>query len=248
MLAAGLLPGVAVAGAWPMPRGATQAIFKYERGRADQGFAVDGSRAPILGVEDDDVSVFVEHGLTSRLTLQAQGGFTRGTDGVQTGEGRGPLSAGLRWTPLVLRSGREVVSVYAGATLLGEGRNSAYLPPGAGDYDGEVRVFYGRSGRLRGRETFLDLQAARLVRSGAPDETRLDVTLGQEVRRDWLVLAQAYAGQADARGRDPLWLKLELGLVRRLGAWRLQAGWRETVAGRLTPAEGGPVLAVWRSF
>ena len=197
---------------------------------------------------DDDVSVFTETGLTRTLTLQAQGGYTRGDDGVVSGDGRGPMSLGLRWTPFTWRSGREVLSVYAGGTLLGEGRNSAYTPPGAGDFDGELRVLYGRSALVAGREGFVDLEAARLVRAGLPDETHLDATLGYEVRRDWLVLAQAYAGDAEARGRDPRWLKLELGAVRRLGAWRLQAGWRETVAGRLTPREGGPVLAVWRTF
>lgn len=231
-----------------MPAGHTQAILKYERGRADEGFTRGGGRAAIPGVKDDDLSVFVERGLTSRLTLQAQGGVTRGDDGVQSGEGRAPLSLGLRWTPVVRRQGREVFSLYAGGTLLGQGRNSAYLPPGAGDFDGEVRGFYGRSARVAGREAFLDLQAARLLRTGAPNETHLDVTLGYEARREWLVLAQAYAGRAEARGLDPRWLKLELGLVRRLGAWRAQAGWRQTVAGRLTPREGGPVLAVWRGF
>lgn len=222
--------------------------MKYERGRADEAFDADGVRSPILGVADDDLSVFVEHGLTDRLTFQGSASLTRGTDGVITGEGRGPLTAGLRWTPVVRANGREVWSVYVGGTRLGEGRNSAYLPPGAGDYDGEVRAFYGRSARVLGREAFLDVQAARLFRSGAPDESHLDVTLGYELRAKWLVLVQAYAGQADAAGLDPRWLKLEAGLVRQFGDWRVQAGWRDTIAGRLTPIEGGPVLAVWRRF
>ena len=167
---------------------------------------------------------------------------------MQAREGRGPLTAGLRWTPVVRRSGREVISVYAGATLTGEGRNAAYLPPGAGDYDGEIRLLYGRSAPLRGREAFLDVQVARLFRAGVADETHVDATLGWEPRRNWLVLAQAYAGEADTVGPNPRWLKLEVGLVRRFGSWRVQAGWRDTVTGRLTPAEGGPVLAVWRAF
>ncbi len=231
-----------------MPKGQTQAILKYERGRADEGFDAREDRQDIRQVRDDDVRVFVEHGLTDRLTLQLDGGYTRGEDGFNAGEGRGPLSGGLRWTPHVGRGGREVVSVYAGATALGEGRNSAYLAPGAGDYDGEFRVYYGRSALVLGREGFVDLQAAYLARAGAPDEGRIDATAGWEVRRDWLVLAQMYAGRADAPGIDPYWVKLEFGVVRRLGSWSLQAGWRDTAAGRLTPAEGGPVLAVWRRF
>lgn len=231
-----------------MPKGATQAILKYEHGEADEGFDGGGDRQDIRRVQDDDLYLFVEHGLTDRLTLQLQGGYTRGDDGTNFGEGRGPISGGLRWTPYMGRGGREVVTVYAGATYLGQGRNSAYLPPGAGDFDGEFRLFYGRSARVVGREAFVDLQAAYLSRSGAPDETRIDATFGVEVRPQWLVLGQLYAGDALAPGPDPQWLKLELGVVRRLGPWALQAGWRETVAGRLTPAEGGPVLALWRRF
>ncbi len=49
-------------------------------------------------------------------------------------------------------------------------------------------------------------------------------------------------------GRDPRWAKVEAGVVRSFGAWRVQAGWRSTVAGRQTPAEDGPVLALWRTF
>ena len=61
-------------------------------------------------------------------------------------------------------------------------------------------------------------------------------------------MVQTYAGQADAAGVRPAWLKLEASAVRRFGDWRLQAGWRQAVAGRAVPAEGGPVLAVWRAF
>ena len=231
-----------------MASGATQAILKYERGRADESFTRAGASTASDRVADDDVSVFVEHGLTSRLTFQGQAGYTRGEVGPFRNDGRGPISAGLRWTSYVGRGGREVLSLYVGGIVDGEGRNAAYLPPGEGSYTGEFRVLYGRSALVFGREAFLDVQAARLVRSSFADETHLDVTAGYEVRRDWLVLVQSYLGDADATGPDPRWAKVEAGVVRRFGAWRAQAGWRETVAGRFTPREGGPVLALWRSF
>ena len=44
------------------------------------------------------------------------------------------------------------------------------------------------------------------------------------------------------------WLSMETSVVRRLGDWSLQAGWRQTAAGRETPISGGPVVAVWRRF
>ena len=94
----------------------------------------------------------------------------------------------------------------------------------------------------------MDVQAGYLVRSAFADETRLDLTFGYEVAPKWLVLLQNYDGDAMTSGRDPRWAKVEAGVVRRLGSWRVQGGWRATVAGRLTPAEDGPVVALWRTF
>ena len=247
-LGAAAVAGSAHAGAWPEGTGVTQAILKYERGRSDEDFTSTGGRASAPHVADDDLSLFVEHGLTSRLTFQGQIGYTRGQVGPFESDGRGPISAGLRWTPYVGANGREVLSVYAGGVLDGEGRNSAYLLPGQGDHDGEFRVLYGRSAKVFGREGFLDVQVAYLARSAFADETHLDVTVGYEVARNWLLLLQNYDGDAMTAGRDPRWAKVEGGVVRRFGSWRVQAGWRATVAGRSTPAESGPVLAVWKTF
>ena len=252
-LACGVVAALAIstpawAGAWPMPAGATQAILKYEAGRASDGLDADGSRVAIPHVADDDLSVFVEHGLTSRLTLQAQLGATRGDDGYEENEGRGPVSLGLRYTVLVQARGRQVFSVYVGGTAPGVGRNAAYAKPDQGRADGEVRLLFGRSALVFGREAYVDVEAARLFRSELADENRLDLTLGYEARRNWLVLAQAYAGEAQTRPVSARWLKLELGLVRRLGSWRVQGGWRDTVVGRNVPVEGGPVVALWKTF
>jgi hypothetical protein len=95
---------------------------------------------------------------------------------------------------------------------------------------------------------FTDLQVARLKRSGLADETRVDVTLGLRPKDHWLIMAQAYAGNADSTPAGSRWRKGELSVVRDLGAWSLQAGWRQTLSGRETSADHGPVLAVWRRF
>ena len=62
------------------------------------------------------------------------------------------------------------------------------------------------------------------------------------------MLLQNYDGEAETQPVSSRWYKVEAGLVRRLGPWRVQAGWRQTVAGRNTPEEGGPVVALWRRF
>ena len=247
-LALALAPAAARAGAWPMAPGVTQAIFKYEAGRASDAVDRKGDRVDVPDVADDDLSVFVERGLTRRLTLQAQAGVTRGDDGFEENTGRGPISLGLRYALLVNAGGRQVVSLYVGGTAPGVGRNAAYARPDQGRADGEVRLLYGRSWLLFGRETYVDLEAARLFRSELADETRLDLTFGREVRRNWLLLSQAYLGEADTRPVSARWIKLETGLVRRFGPWRVQGGWRTTVTGRNVPLEGGPVVALWRTF
>lgn len=198
------------------------------------------------GRTDESVSLYIERGLTERLTLQGKLGWTRGKDAFVAYEGRGPVELGLRYA--ALRGERSVISLYAGAVLAGEGRNAGYAAPGAGSADLEARLLAGRSGVYRGAPAFAEVQLARLDRSGLPDETRLDLTLGVEPSPRWLILTQVYAGAADGAGTSPRWLKLELSAVRRVGGWRLQAGWRESLAGRESPAERGPVFAVWRSF
>lgn len=195
---------------------------------------------------DESVSLYVERGLTDRLTLQGKLGWTRGEDAFVAYEGRGPAELGLRYT--VLRTDRSVVSLYAGAVLAGEGRNAGYAAPGAGTTDLETRLLAGRSGTFRSRPVFAEAHLAWLDRSGLPDETHLDLTLGMESSPGWLMLTQVYAGEANSAATSPRWLKLEVSAVRRFGDWRLQAGWRESVAGRESPVERGPVLAVWRSF
>ncbi|MDP1737850.1 MAG: hypothetical protein Q8L23_10455 [Caulobacter sp.] len=245
-LAAVLFCGEATAGAWPAEAGETLAILKYERSGADAAFEADGSRAAMPQRSDESVSLYVERGLTERLTLQASAGWTRGEDVFVSYEGRGPIELGLRYA--AFRTDRSVVSLYLGAALAGEGRNAGYAAPGAGETDLEARLLAGRSAALLGRPAFVEVQLARLDRSGLPDETRLDLTLGVEPSPRWLLLAQTYAGQADDGASVAAWIKLEVSAVRRFGDWRLQAGWRQSLAGRSSPAEGGPVFALWRAF
>lgn len=238
--------GEALAGAWPMEPGRTQAIFKYERTTADQGYDPQANLVPIDGRRDESLSVFIERGITPRLTLQAKAGATRGRDRWVSYSGRGPIKAGLRWT--ARRDPRSSLALYLGAGEAGGGRNAGYAAPGEGSLDLEARVLYGRSAVWRGREVFIDLEAARLKRHGLADETRLDATLGLRPAKSWLLLAQTYAGQADRGDVDARWIKSEISVVRAFGDWGVQAGLRDTVAGRETARDQGILLAVWRRF
>lgn len=233
-----------MAGAWPMEPGRTQLITKYERTSADQGFDPDGALVTVGHRRDEMLSVFVEHGLTPSLTLQGKVGVVRGRDRWVDYEGRGPIEAGVRWT--VRRDDRSSLALYVGAGEAGAGRNAGYATPGQGSLDLEARVLYGRSGVWRGREVFVDLQAARLKRQGLADETRVDVTLGVRPARNWLLLGQTYAGKTDRGEVAARWVKNEISVVRAVGPWSAQVGWRDTVVGREVARDRGLLLSLWR--
>ena len=250
-----VLSGPAVAGAWVQPKGQGQVILKYEDMRADRGFDPDGQSLPLpASRRDRSAGVFAEYGVTDRLTLQLKGDWQEGRDVFVDYQGRGPLEVGVIWQ--AARTDRWAVSLYGGYADGGEGRNAGYAAPGQGKHDWEVRGSVGRSfaggqGRFSATGRFVEAQVARRFRSGLSDETRIDLTLGSHYGPDWMILGQAFAGQADddALGRPGArWLSVETSAVRRLGTWSLQAGWRRTLAGRETPIASGPMIAVWRRF
>lgn len=241
----------AAAGPWTLPRGDGQAIVKFEAMRAGEGYDPDGNLADLPADRRDTVvSVFAEYGLTRRLTVRFKGDWQSGEDAFVDYEGRGPLELGLNWQ--VWRDANTAVALYGGVADGGEGRNAGYAPPGVGGQDWEVRAAVGRSfgpGRWLGRGAtgaFVTLEAARRMRGGLPDETRVDATFGVHYGPDWMILNQVYGGQADAGG--PQWLSAETSLVRHFGRWSVQAGWREAISGRETPRSGGPVIGLWRRF
>jgi len=248
-LAAAALAGPAAAGPWTQPKGTAQVIVKFEDMRADRGFDPDGAMADLpAGRRDMTVGVFAEYGLTDRLTLQFKGDWQSGEDAFVDFEGRGPIELGVTWQ--AWRDDQTAISLYAGYAHGGEGRNAGYAAPGQGEQDWEVRASVGRSfeagwGPIPPR-SFVDVQGARRMRQGLPDEIRFDATVGTRFGDDWMVLAQAFGGQADDGG--PRWLSVETTVVRDFGEWSVQAGWRQTVAGRETPQAGGPVIGLWRRF
>ncbi|WP_339930519.1 hypothetical protein [uncultured Brevundimonas sp.] len=210
---------------------------------ADSGFDPEGRLTDLPGERRDrSFGVFAEYGLSDRLTLQLKGDWQQGEDAFVDYDGRGPLEIGLTWQ--VWRDDTTAISLYGGYADGGEGRNAGYAAPGIGDHDWEARLSVGRS--VANGRGFVDLQAARRMRDGLPDEARVDATVGVHLGDNWMVLGQMFGGVADDSG--PRWLNVETSLVRRLGPWSVQAGWRQTVTGRETPAAGGVVLALWRRF
>jgi hypothetical protein len=222
------------------------AIQKYEGQETDEGFDPGGAEVSIDPRRDETLSLYVEYGLSNRLTLQTKAALTRGHDNFVDYEGRGPIELGLRYA--LLHKDQSVVSVYLGAIKDGVGRNAGYAAPGQGGMDLEARLLAGTSRQWRGVQGFAEVQVARLKRNGLADETRIDATAGLRPRPGWLLMVQAYTGQAKSEPVQSRWRKREVSVTHDLGAWSLQAGWRQTLSGRETPSDRGPVLAVWRRF
>ncbi|WEK58776.1 MAG: hypothetical protein P0Y52_04380 [Candidatus Brevundimonas phytovorans] len=239
----------AAAGAWNLPKGQGQAIMKYEDMRADESFVAGGRVDLPADRVDRAASLLVEYGLSDRLTVQVKGEWQSGRDDYADYEGRGPVEIGARWQ--AWRDEASVVAVYAGYAQAGEGRNAGYASPGVGDSDWEMRLLAGRSIDGSGvkwapQRSFVEAQVARRWRQGLPDEVRIDVTAGAHVGQSWMLMAQGFGGAVDGDGAR--WLSVEVTAVRDFGAWSLQGGWRQAVAGRDTPAAGGPIFGVWRRF
>lgn len=243
-------------GAWTQKKGKGQVIVKADRMRADDGFDPYGVRRPLPEARrDTTVGAFVEYGLTDRLTLQVKGDWQEGEDAFVDYRGRGPLQAGLVWQ--VWRNDAGALSLQGSYASAGDGRNAGYAAPGVGEDELEVRVAGGWSfgdeaprdgwrGRLYPRSTFVEVQVARRMREGLPDENRLDLTLGRHFGARWMLLNQTYAGETDGEGSR--WIQSETSVVRHLGAWSVQAGWRTSTSGRESPASSGPLVGVWRRF
>lgn len=241
------------AGAWTQKKGRSQVIVKAEIMRAEDGYDPSGAVLSLPDTRRDRaLGVFAEYGITDRLTVQFKGDWQSGEDAFVDYEGRGPAEIGLTWQ--AWRDDRAAVSLYAGYAVAGEGRNAGYAAPGIGDQDWEVRASAGRSfgdgagwvDRLVPGRSFVEVQAARRMRDGLPDETRADVTIGNRFAEGWMLLGQAFGGVTDDDGAR--WLSVETSIVRDIGPWSIQAGWRRTVAGRETPRAEGPTIALWRRF
>jgi len=248
-LAVAALASPAAAGAWTRSKGKALVIVKFEQMTADQGFDPDGGLADLPAERRDTaLGVFAEYGLTERVTLQFKGDWQSGEDAFVDYEGRGPIELGVTWQ--AWRNDQTAGSLYVGYADGGEGRNAGYAAPGEGDSDWEVRLSVGRnftSGPdTAPRRSFVEAQAARRMRQGLPDETRLDFTYGVHLGDDWLLLNQAFGGMADGGG--PRWLSVETSVVRHFGDWSVQAGWRQAILGRETPRSGGLTVALWRRF
>ncbi|WP_047129320.1 hypothetical protein [Xanthomonas arboricola] len=224
------LPDTAVAGAWTQPQGDTLVIVKalhsdgrgwfddsHHRTTFGDGQQFDGNGRS----RQDQLNVYVEHGLTDKLSFIGNFYFTEVGFSNYGGDGRTRTSTtgladqeiGLRYA---LPSAQEDVwrsSVQALVSIPAYGRSKTYHPNnpeansdpalGLGDYGLELRYSRGRGYTLGGRNGYVDLGGAvRLRGSAASDEVRVDASTGLSLTPSWLLLGEVNVIQGLGNGRN----------------------------------------------
>ncbi|WP_161963742.1 hypothetical protein [Xanthomonas arboricola] len=227
------LPGSAIAGAWTQPQGDTLVIVKalHSDGR---GWFDDSHRRTTFGdgqqfdgngrSRQDQLNVYVEHGVTDTLSVIGNFYFTDvgfsnhdAVNGRQqtTTTGFADQEIGLRYA---LPSAADDVwrsSVQALVSIPAYGRSKTYHPTprdpsansdpalGLGDYGLELRYSRGRGYTLGGRNGYVDLGGAvRLRGSAASDEVRVDASTGLSLTPSWLLLGELNVIQGLGNGRN----------------------------------------------
>jgi len=246
-----LFPAVAQAGAWPQAKGGTQVIVSYEPGSADEGFDASGDKSVALDRwKQDSLSLFVDHGVSERLSLTAKVNYRDYAIGAESFSGLGSVEVGGRWT--VKRTDDFVFAVGASAEGLGKGRRNDYDLGAKGGTDYDLRAYAGKSFDLLGKAAFIDLQAARHLRQYEANEWRVDATLGVKPSQKWMVMAQVFAGQTDKESwGHAAWANTELSVVRHFGPRQdtsLQLSVRQTAAGQNVPAVHAVIVSLWKTF
>ncbi|MEA9580786.1 hypothetical protein VC218_18380 [Xanthomonas nasturtii] len=224
------LPGSAIAGAWTQPQGNTLVIVKalHSDGR---GWFDDSHRRTTFGdgqqfdgngrSRQDQLNVYVEHGVTDTLSVIGNFYFTDVGFSNYGGSGRTRTSTtgfadqeiGLRYA---LPSAADDVwrsSVQALVSIPAYGRSKTFHPNnpdansdpalGLGDYGLELRYSRGRGYTLGGRNGYVDLGGAvRLRGSAASDEVRVDASTGLSLTPSWLLLGELNVIQGLGNGRS----------------------------------------------
>lgn len=248
-----LAPGAAEAGAWPKKRGEGQAIIQLAVDKADRAYDVDGDAVTPVSFDKTELSIFLEHGLTDRLTLVARPAIqsVQLDQGAATdkAEGLAATELGLRWA--FLANGGWVGAVQGGLVMPGAAENALDRGLGEGTTGGEARLLLGKGWGDGARGGWLEGQAAyRAYEGDARDELRLDATLGLRPWRGWAGMAQAYAIASDGTEapaeRSFASLKGQLSVVKDLSSsLSLQAGAVRTLAGRNVVEEEAAFVALW---
>ncbi|HEY0105454.1 MAG TPA: hypothetical protein VGB91_05165 [Rhizomicrobium sp.] len=243
--------GRAEGGAWTLKRGHWQVITATTQSTASMSFDDRGRARLPTGFNKLFLQNTLEYGATGALTLFATPNY---------------ISARVV-SPNAVPFKASSVSLEAGGRLLLDGRHgklslqASYKTAGAFDLSVsanrssarqiELRLLYGTSFKLFGRDGFADAQIAqRWITHPRPNETPIDLTAGLWLTPRSLVMLQSFnvvsAGDALAPYTYYRSHKLELSFVRKLSRhWSLQLGAFYSPAGQNALVERGLTVSLW---
>ncbi|MDV2449598.1 hypothetical protein [Xanthomonas hortorum] len=220
------LPGTALAGAWTQPQGDTLVIVKALHSDGTGWFDDSHHRGDFGNngrSRQDQLNVYVEHGLSDKLSFIGNFYFTEvgfnNDEPVNGAPGRARRSTtgfadqeiGLRYALPGAADDVWRSSVQALVSIPAYGRSKTYHPNnpgrdpalGLGDYGLELRYSRGRGYTLGGRNGYVDLGGAvRLRGSAASDEVRVDASTGLSLTPSWLLLGEVNVIQGLGNGRN----------------------------------------------
>lgn len=246
-----VLMQAAEAASWTLDRGHLQMYSGVTSSRAKQRFNDSGTPSDKIFFNKLLVQNLMEYGLTDAVTLFAAPEYIsaetnmdhRGVMRVRSTS----VEAGMR---ILLLSRIGMLSLQTSGRSAGAfGMSTAVDDDAGGQF--ELRLLYGRSFKVLGRDAFLDVEAAeRWIGWPRPNELDFDATIGLWFTKDFLAMFQSFNMISSGEVQPPYERyrlhKLQVSLVQCVTArWALQGGYFIAPAGRNTVKEQGFVVSIW---
>ncbi|MBV9548485.1 MAG: hypothetical protein JO256_02300 [Alphaproteobacteria bacterium] len=249
------LPSCAEAGAWTQDRGKWQIISGAIASEADRSF---GTTTPIT-FRRALFQAYAEYGFRDNITLVA----TAESASVRVVQSGTPFravdnafgaAARFRLDKYLHLGAGNILSLEAGWRVAGAFNFAISANRSMGGQGGELRLLYGRSFKLAGRDGFVDIETGYDFLTGPrPDEMPLDLTAGWWIGKNHMLMAQSFNLLSQA-GATPAWPafnshKLQLSWVWRRSPRSLyQLGVFFSPAGNNALVEDGFSFSLWRRF
>ncbi len=200
----------AFAGAWNQPVGESLVVSSLNWSMADQGYDDDGRLTYDPEFSKTESRLYIEHGLTQRLTLIGNGGLQTldylSQKGPVNADGFGGLSLGLQYH-IAKRAG-DVFALRGSAIIAGSGENIPDADLGSGGHGVELRMLYGRGFSVREQAAFVNIEGAWIYReiSDSPNGYEAEATLGIDIGQRAQLLGQLFFRDthADYQIPDPI--------------------------------------------
>jgi hypothetical protein len=250
-VAVALSIATAHAAAWTLPRGHWQVFTATTQSSAELSFDSKGRADLPASFNKLLIQNCIEYGLTGYLTLFATPSFVlarvQPAAGAATRVNNSSFEGGAR---LLLYGGHGDLSLQGSYKTAGAFDLSVSANRASGRQI-ELRLLYGTSFKLLGRNGFFDIQAAqRWIASPRPNETPIDLTAGLWLNKRWMVMLQSFNIVSAGDAKPPYTYyrshKLELSLVQKLSRhWALQVGAFYSPAGQNALVERGLQVSLW---